>query len=882
MTTLMRGFIHAGGHPLAHGLMHALGWTLLHFCWQGLLVAGVLWCVLGLLGGRSSQARYGAACCALVLIVVAPMMTFARLATAEYRLVQVSKGAAVAIDPGMILWVGAGEPAASWPMRIVMAVDHRVPWILLVWFAGVVVYVVRLNAGLIVAHRMKSRDTHAPPAELQRVFEVLRRRLGIARAVRLMHSARVQVPTVIGWMRPVVLIPVSCLTGLSADQIEAIFCHELAHVRRHDYLVSVFQSVVEALLFYHPAVWWVSKQVRRERECCCDELAVEVGGDVLSYARALSYLEERRACAPEFVLGANGGVLAMRIKRLIGTKEDVAGSPMAALVVLAVVVVFAGSYFVAVARAQANKPQAALSSGVAAVPTISPAQESASEGSSSGHTLQAIYRGWVSEDVVWIIAPEEKAAFLVLTNDEERDAFIANFWERRNPTPGSAVNSFREEHYARIAYANQHFGANVPGWKTDRGRAYIVNGKPIFIDAHPSAGQYKAPDGTVTYTPPFEVWHYPSLRGVGQDVDLKFVDDCQCGKYRLISQQAGPVSIPGAGSGPTAIRRAGPVRVSSGVMAGNMEGVVNPVYPAEAKAKHVQGVVVMHAIISKTGDIEHLEVISGPELLRQSAMDAVGRWKYKPYLLNGEPTEVETTINVNYTFGGDAPLSPGSDSTAPITGEPRQVSGPVRVSGGVAAGMLISKVDPVYPQDAKDARVQGAVVLRAIISKTGTIRDLQVVSGPPELTDSAKDVVNQWRYKPYLLNGEPTEVETTITVNYSLEGSAESHEPSGGANEASGVPRKIGGGVSAPLVIHQVPPEYSAEAKAAKFNGIVLVNLIVDANGLPQNVHVLRGVGMGLDMKALEAVKQYRFKPAMEDGRAVPVELNIEVNFKIF
>jgi TonB family protein len=793
---------------------------------------------------------------------------------------------AVAIDPGMILWVGAGEPTASWPMRMVMAVDHWVPWVLLAWFAGVVVYVVRLNVGLIVAHRLKSRDTHAAAEELQRVFEVLRRRLGIARAVRLMHSARVQVPTVIGWLRPVVLIPASCLTGLSADQIEAIFCHELAHVRRHDYLVSVFQSVVEALLFYHPAVWWVSKQVRRERECCCDEMAVEVGGDVLTYARALSYLEEHRACVPEFVLGANGGVLKMRIKRLLGSKEDVAGSPFAALVVLAVVVAFAGSYFVAVARAQANKPQAALSSGVAAVPTISPAQESASEGSSSGHTLQAIYRGWVSEDVVWIITPEGKAAFLGLTNDEERDAFIANFWERRNPTPGSAVNSFREEHYARIAYANQHFGANVPGWKTDRGRAYTVNGKPISIDAHPSAGQYKAPDGTVTYMPPFEVWHYSSLRGVGQDVDLKFVDDCQCGKYRLISQQAGPVSIPGAGSGPTAIRRAGPVRVSSGVMAGNMENVVNPVYPAEAKAKHVQGVVILHAIISKTGDIENLEVISGPELLRQSAIDAVGRWRYKPYLLNGEPTEVETTINVNYTFSAPqspSPMSmPAEGSPPAVVGAPGQTIGPVRVSGGVAAGMLILKVDPVYPQDAKDAHVQGAVVLRAIISKTGTIRDLQVVSGPPELTDSAKDAVNQWRYKPYLLNGEPTEVETTITVNYSFDDSAMGRGPSPQGNNSGLAVRKIGGGVSAPLVIHQVPPEYSAEAKAAKFNGIVLVNLIVDEKGMPKNVHVLRGVGNGLDEKAVESVKKYRFRPAREGGKPVPVELNVEVNFQIF
>ena len=330
MTTLIEGFIHAGAHPLAHGLMHALGWTLLHFCWQGLLVASVLWCVLGMLGGRSSQARYGAACSALLLLVVAPMMTFARLATAEYRLVQANTGASVAIDPGMVLWVGAGDLTAAWPMRMVMAVDHWVPWILLVWFAGVVLYVGRLNLGLVVAHRMKSRDTHAPPVELQRMFDGLRRRLGIARAVSLMHSAWVEVPTVIGWMRPVVLIPVSCLTGLSTDQIEAIFCHELAHVRRHDYLVSVFQSVVEALLFYHPAVWWVSKQVRRERECCCDELAVEVGGDVLAYAQALAGFEGLRLAHVRAAVTANGNSLRSRIRRLLHPANDIAPWPSAA------------------------------------------------------------------------------------------------------------------------------------------------------------------------------------------------------------------------------------------------------------------------------------------------------------------------------------------------------------------------------------------------------------------------------------------------------------------------------------------------------------------------------------------------------------------------
>src|ERR1039458_33152 len=367
MTTLMQGLIQLSGHPL----VHALGWTLLHFLWQGTAVALVLGCVLGLLGGQSSQARYGAACLALGLMVALPVATFAHVASDELKARETMLGAGMVLDAGIVLQVGVDEPVPPWPARIGAALDHAVPWVLLAWLAGVMVFAGRLNFGLLVARRLKSAGTEAPPAALQQLFNELRIRLGVERAVRLLHSAQVQVPTVIGWLRPVVLLPVSCLTGLSPEQIKAVLCHELAHVRRHDYLVSVVQSVIETVLFYHPAVWWVSKQVRRERECCCDQLAVGVGGNVLAYARALSYLEENRASFPEFVLGANGGVLKMRIKRLLRGKPDVEGSPVAALVALAMILAVAGSYFVAVSRAQAQAAReiasAALPAGVVSV-----------------------------------------------------------------------------------------------------------------------------------------------------------------------------------------------------------------------------------------------------------------------------------------------------------------------------------------------------------------------------------------------------------------------------------------------------------------------------------------------------------------------------------
>ncbi len=140
-----------------------------------------------------------------------------------------------------------------------------------------------------------------------------------------------------------------------------------------------------------------------------------------------------------------------------------------------------------------------------------------------------------------------------MSNDEERDAFIEKFWLRRNPNPDSPENEFREEHYRRIAYANEHFAAGKPGWKTDRGHIYIAYGPPDSIDSHPSGGIYQRPmeeGGGETTTFPFEVWHYRYLEGIGENIDLEFVDTCQCGDYHFTidrSEKDALLRVPSAG-----------------------------------------------------------------------------------------------------------------------------------------------------------------------------------------------------------------------------------------------------------------------------------------------------------------------------------------------
>jgi len=168
--------------------------------------------------------------------------------------------------------------------------------------------------------------------------------------------------------------------------------------------------------------------------------------------------------------------------------------------------------------------------------------------------LKGAYKTWLEQDVAYIISDEERKSFKSLSNDEERESFIENFWLRRNPNPDSPDNEFREEHYRRIQYANDHYAAGKPGWKTDRGHVYIAFGAADSIDSHPSGGAYQRPldeGGGETATFPFEIWHYRYIQGVGDNIDLEFVDTCQCGDYHFTidrGEKDALAHVPGMGA----------------------------------------------------------------------------------------------------------------------------------------------------------------------------------------------------------------------------------------------------------------------------------------------------------------------------------------------
>jgi uncharacterized protein (TIGR03435 family) len=301
-----------------------LGWTLLHFLWQGVLIAVVYAAARRWTASASGPGfRYLLACAALAVMVTAPVLTWSLLRPPASPSIASPYTAAIsAAAPS-----AAGNVPALSGADVYLAVPAAfLPWVVAVWLTGAVAFWLRLFGGWILAERLRSRLVRPAPRQWQQALDRLKGRIQVSRPVRLLMSSLVEAPAVVGWLRPVVLVPVGALAGLPPEQIEALLLHELAHIRRHDYLVNLLQSFVEAVLFYHPAVWWVSGHIRAEREHCCDDVAVSVSGDVLNYARALAELESARTAHLGPVMAATGGSLAHRVARLLGQSRPAPGT----------------------------------------------------------------------------------------------------------------------------------------------------------------------------------------------------------------------------------------------------------------------------------------------------------------------------------------------------------------------------------------------------------------------------------------------------------------------------------------------------------------------------------------------------------------------------
>jgi len=300
-------------------LLAALAITLIHFLWQGALVALLLKALLSLISYQKSQLRYALSSMAMLANLILPAITFFIIYDVEYRQATSLVNALPLLDQNFYL---DQIPANVWYMEWL----EYLPALTMIWLAIVTVLALKLIIELYNVNRLPLQGCTAVDVKLKKRFDALISKVGLSRKVRLLLSRKTDVPMAIGWLKPVVLIPFSMLTGLSPQQLDMLLLHELAHIRRHDYLVNFLQTLVEILLFFHPAVSWVSKQMRNEREYCSDDIAVQHCGSSLAYAHTLADTaslceKHRRHSIPNMAMAASGGDLKQRVVRLLDKQQ---------------------------------------------------------------------------------------------------------------------------------------------------------------------------------------------------------------------------------------------------------------------------------------------------------------------------------------------------------------------------------------------------------------------------------------------------------------------------------------------------------------------------------------------------------------------------------
>jgi TonB family protein len=361
-----------------------------------------------------------------------------------------------------------------------------------------------------------------------------------------------------------------------------------------------------------------------------------------------------------------------------------------------------------------------------------------------------------------------------------------------------------------------------------------------------------------------------------------------------------------------------PAEVAGGVMSGLLIRRVQPIYPPLARQARIQGTVVIRAMITTSGDVANLQLISGHPMLAPAAIEAVRQWKYRSYMLNGEAVAVQTEIQVNFTLA-DGPAGVVGDSPGminfkpPVTCQPEAGSDTtatpcVRVSENIMRAMRIQKVDPDFPPFALQNRIQGEVMLNVSIDQNGDVSDVKLISGHPTFSPPAIEAVRQWRYTPYLLNGSPVNVQTLVRLKFIIppdnasQGSvidtpivsirnppianpmpeAVNGEIAPAPQPTVGVPKRVrvSSGVAQGLLESKVNPEYPPEAREARIQGVVVMQVQIDEEGNVAQIQLISGHPM-LAPAAIEAVKQWKYHPYLLNGNPIAVETQVVVNFTL-
>jgi len=622
--------------PTLEGLVATLGWTLLHFLWQG-AVLGVLFGIsLAAATNASARARYRLALFFMLLLAAAPVASFVWLSPSDAGF---AAGAVDAIPTTTaVITVAISSSAADWQSLI----HPWLPWTVLIWAAGVSF----MTARLLLEWRNVYQLTRVDVSPLSPAWEQRMRRmvatLGMRTAVRAMQSARVHVPMVVGWLRPVILVPVSALTGLTTWQLELVLMHELAHVRRYDHLVNLLQVVVETLLFYHPVVRWVSRVLRQEREHCCDDLVVAHSGDALGYARALTELAGVQSLSLQTSVASDGGQLLSRIRRLVGARKPPRLAAHWTIGVMLAMVAVSVSGLLQPLGGNLRERPAALASR--------PQVESAAPFASTPPLIQAVP---LAPDLPTKPLEQEgdvnSATPAVVASRSIGERFAAAQSMATTPVSAAAISS------------------SAAMVKPDSVSASRIDSPAAADTADDSTQSRLAADTAVPTEAVVVTAPMASVAGASPAAG-SVVDRARMAAVDRAAMENGVELVwlnpPVVGDQSGAAAQAGPER---GDLSGDSDGFQparaiailqpQPEFPDKARADSIEGWVTVSYVIGRDGRVSNVDIVAAqPRNVFESAVRrAVRSWRFEPMTIDGTTVEQKKTQTIRFSLSDVQP-----------------------------------------------------------------------------------------------------------------------------------------------------------------------------------------------------------------------------------
>jgi len=514
-----------------------------------------------------------------------------------------------------------------------------------VWGIGVCLLGLHLlGGGMQVARLRRSASPLVAPDPIEALHR-LATRLGLTSDVQLFESWSIDVPAVIGWLRPAIVVPISALAGLSTSHFEAILAHELAHVRRRDYLVNVVQRVIETLLFYHPAVWWVSGWIRREREHCCDEIAAGACGDRVRYARALRALEELRADTPALAMGARGGDLLVRIARLVDrTPVPAPGWPGGVVMIVPLIA------FLSVGSLSARPVQPAAQPSSPAL--VAPATVATPAAAPPTIATRSATPPTVASTPDRRRAPQPVGEISGTVTDPSGGVLpgVTVFLKSQATSEGktAVTNATGTFGFTDITAGDYELDLTLSGFRRSGVPVQVAPGQRMTMNVRLQLGSLS--EEMTVVAGDVATGQMPTSLQTADDylaaARFYYNREAYADADAMLTQAIDLIHASQPNVAPPPAAAPGIVRVGGSIREPRKTNNVRPVYPAAALASGSEGVVTLEAIISRDGTVSDARITSAPSALDTAALAAVRQWIFTPTLLNGMPVEVSMGVKV--------------------------------------------------------------------------------------------------------------------------------------------------------------------------------------------------------------------------------------------